>query len=86
MKSFHCFCIGYSAGFSLEELNKVATIANGKTYRFFDDARIDYVSQADRNNVVQEICMLGRIFELESDGLKRKQTVLKEQIAYVEKE
>ena len=52
MKSFDCFCIGYSAHYCHATLKKIAEVANlGLLEKFSDYQRIDYLQEADENNL-----------------------------------
>ena len=54
MKAFDCFCIGYSAHYCHATLKKIAEVANlGLLEKFSDYQRIDYLQEADENNLAK---------------------------------
>ena len=54
MKAFDCFCIGYSGQYCHATLKKIAEAANlGALEKFSDYQRIDYLQEADENNLAK---------------------------------
>ena len=83
MKTFNCFCVGYSKNFVLQSLIEISMIANGKTYKFEDDRRIDYVHQANKNSLVHTIMEIGETVSMEEVALRKQAKATEESIDYL---
>ena len=72
MKTFNCYCVGYSENFVLKNLQDISEMANGKLYKIENEQRIDYVHVADEETIIKTIMEIGMNADLVEISLKKR--------------
>ena len=84
LKSFDCFCVGYSKHFVRSALDDIAKAANmGKTEKHAAGKRIEYVHEADSGNLVKTIMEIGNTVNLYTADLKAQRETCEEERDYL---
>lgn len=66
LKMFQCFCIGYGTHCAFDALQHISKLSNeGKTYKFVEGKRIDYVQSASSTNLVETLSGISETLNFE---------------------
>ena len=77
MKAFDCFCIGYSGQYCHATLKKIAEAANlGALEKFTDHQRIDYLQEADENNLAKIFGEIGSTLTYSQQNLTSQKAAI----------